>query len=115
MTKPGIHLISRRKFKAIMRIIIASIFIVLGIVVTPLPIPLGLLMIAFGLILLAYNNNRVIRHIRILRRRFPGFSRKLELMETKNMGFVSDVLKQTNPANAMLVKLKEAAETETDS
>ena len=111
MTKPGIH----RKLKVAFRIAIASVFIVLGLIITPLPIPLGLLMIAFGLILLAYDNNRMTRHIRILRRRFPGFSRKLEMLEKKNIAFVSDVLKKTNPAKAMLLKLEEAAETETDS
>lgn len=111
MNKPGFH----RKLKVALRIVIAFFFIIMGAIITPLPIPLGLLMIAFGLILLAYDNNRVIRHIRILRRRFPSFSQKLEALENKRMGFISDVLKQTNPANAMLLKLEDAAETETEA
>ena len=113
MTKAGFH----RKFKAAIRILIGSFFIITGVIITPMPIPLGLLMIAFGIILFAYDNNRVIRHIRIIRRRFPGFSSKLEKLEQKNIWLVSDVLKQTNPANAILMKPNETWEeaTQTDS
>lgn len=87
--------------KSLLRIILAMTCIVLGVVITPLPIPLGLLLISLGLIVLAYDNRRVTRHIRIVRRKFPGFSQKLVPIEAKNIYFVSEVLRRTNPSRNM--------------
>jgi len=87
--------------KSLIRIFIAISCLLLGIVITPLPIPLGLLLISFGLILLAYDNRRITRHIRIVRRRYPGFSEKLAPIEAKNIYFVSEVLRRTNPGRNM--------------
>ena len=87
--------------KSLIRIILSITCILLGIVITPLPIPLGLLLISFGLILLAYDNRRVTRHMRIVRRKFPGVSEKLVPIEAKNIFFVSEVLRRTNPDRNM--------------
>ncbi len=83
------------------RLVLAIACIILGIIITPLPIPLGLLLISFGVILLAYNNKRVTRHIRIVRRKFPGFSEKLVAIESSKIIFVSEVLRRTNPSRNM--------------
>lgn len=84
-----------------LRIILAVLLIGLGLVITPLPIPVGLLLIALGIIILAYNNNRVTRLLRILRRRFPKLSRALLRLEQRNIIFISRVLRSTNPAEKM--------------
>ena len=83
----------------VLRFIIATVFIILGIIITPLPIPLGLVFIAIGIMVLAYDNKRLTRHIRILRRKFPAFSKKLSNVEKMKLGFIAELLKSTNPAN----------------
>jgi hypothetical protein len=68
-----------------------------GAVITPLPIPIGLLLIALGLTLLAYDS-KIVRHwIRLLRQRFPGFSDRLRKMEPRSGSLVGQVLKKTDP------------------
>lgn len=93
-----------KRLGTLFRIVLAAILIILGIVITPLPIPFGLILIAIGLIILAYDNDRIVRHIRILRRRFPSFSKKLESLESGQIPVFCEVLRNTNPTNPVQEK-----------
>ena len=80
-----------------LRQLLAVFFILLGAIITPMPIPIGFVMIMFGITILAYDNKRILRFIRIQRRKFPQLSDGMEKIETKNILFLSEVLKRTNP------------------
>ena len=68
--KPGVSFFLRQ--------IIATLLIAIGILITPLPIPVGLIVIALGITVLAHDNRRLVRYLRIFRRKHPAFSRNIE-------------------------------------
>lgn len=84
-----------------LRFVIAIFFIVIGIIITPLPIPLGLVCIVVGFLVLAYDNKRLTRHIRILRRKFPKVSNRLSGVENMKLGVIAKLLKKTNPRHSL--------------
>ncbi len=71
--------------------------VILGIIVTPLPIPLGLLMIAIGLALLAQDSIFISNKIRAIRKRFPKFSAGLKAAEPRLGGIFKQLLQRTDP------------------
>lgn len=89
-----------------LRQVAASILIVVGVLITFLPIPVGLILVTIGFTVLAYDNRRIIRRIRIFRRKHPGLSDKIVFIEQKKIWFLSEVLQKTNPASAMTATKK---------
>jgi len=72
----------------------ALIFII-GLVVFPLPIPLGLIMMIFGLFMMA-SNPTVMRFLRRTRARFPVVSRKLREVTPHLPRFLARFLRRTD-------------------
>ena len=93
--------IASLSFLPFLRQVAASILIIIGILVTFLPIPIGLVLVISGFSLMAYDSKRLVRRIRIFRRRQPVLSEKLIQLEQKNIWFFSEILKRTNPANSI--------------
>lgn len=69
----------------------------MGVVVTPLPIPLGLLMIAMGLALLAHDSKYLRAGLRKLRSRYPVFSGRLRRLEPHLGQMFRALLRRTDP------------------
>ena len=59
----------------------AALCLFVGLVTLWLPIPTGLVLIAIGLALLLTTSPRVVRWLALLRRRYPGFDRRLARIE----------------------------------
>ena len=70
-----------------------------GILITPLPLPIGLLMLVLGLAVLARHSRCVRRRIRHLRRRYPEFSERLRRLEPRVNASIARILRQTDPSN----------------
>lgn len=87
----------RARIKALQRWIYVPAGVVLftaGLIVFPLPIPLGLIMMIMGLFLMAYNP-LVLKFLRRMRARFPGVSKKLREVTPHLPGFLARFLKRT--------------------
>lgn len=69
-----------------------------GILITPLPLPIGLLMLVLGLAVLVRRSRLVRRRIRDLRGRYPEFSERLRRLEPKVNASIARTLRQTDPA-----------------
>jgi hypothetical protein len=69
-----------------------------GILITPLPLPIGLLMLVLGLAVLVRRSRLVRRRIRDLRTRYPEFSERLRRLEPKVHTTIARTLRQTDPA-----------------
>lgn len=70
-----------------------------GAILTPLPIPLGLLSLSLGLALLAHDSRRIRHLVRRLRRRFPTFSERLARLEQHAPHWLARVIRHTEPRN----------------
>jgi hypothetical protein len=67
-------------------------------VIAPTPIPVGLVMMAVGLGLLASESRWVRARLQGVRRRFPGFCGRLNAVKHKVPDFVRRVIEDTDPA-----------------
>lgn len=77
---------------------VAGVLLVMfGIIVTPLPIPFGLLMILVGLSLLASSVPWVRQYLKALRQRYREFSGKLNRIKSKLPRFVRQLIEDTDP------------------
>ncbi len=74
-----------------------AILVVGGIIVTPLPIPFGIIMISIGLSLLASSVPRVRDYLTSVRRRYREFSGKLNRIKTKLPAFARQLIEDTDP------------------
>ena len=81
--------------------LIASLFaialILVGIVVTPLPIPFGILLILLGIALLITTNTAFALWLRNFRRRHPDMDEKLRKAQKWLPGFLRIPLDKTDP------------------
>lgn len=82
------------------RLLLGWLLIVPGLIVTPMPIPLGLLMIGSGLVLLSRESRCVRRQLKKLRTRYPGLSARLEKAAQRMPVWLRETIRQTEPDNA---------------
>jgi len=75
----------------------AAVLIVAGMIVFWLPIPLGLLMMAFGLTILIAANPFVANYVRRLRERHPVWDVRIRAGRSLLPKFFADILKRTDP------------------
>lgn len=72
--------------------------VVSGAIITPTPIPIGLIMVAIGLGLLATESAFVRNRLRGVRRRFPAFCARLRDVRHRVPRFAQRVIDETDPA-----------------
>lgn len=77
--------------------IAGTLLVIGGIIVTPLPIPFGIIMIIIGLSLLASSVPRVRGYLISIRRRYSEFSGKLNRIKNKLPGFARQLIEDTDP------------------
>lgn len=76
----------------------AGIFLVItGLIITPLPIPIGLLMVLAGLAILVPESLWLRRIVRDFRSRNPKFEQKLQGIRPKAPRFIQRVIAMTTP------------------
>lgn len=88
------------KFLHIIASIVAVILIIGGIILTPLPIPFGLVLIVLGLALLITTNTAFALWLRNFRRNNPHMDEKLRKAQKWLPGFLRIPLDKTNPEAA---------------
>jgi hypothetical protein len=76
------------------------ILVLLGLVIFPLPIPLGLLLIVTGLALLVRDSVTVQEWIRGLRESNPGFDQQLREIRERLPDFLKAAIDATDPQRA---------------
>ena len=69
-----------------------------GVVTLPTPLPIGIFLIAFGLILLLSVSRGLARNVVGLRQQFPRLDRVLTVAEEKIGGRAARILRKTRPA-----------------
>jgi len=72
-------------------------FVIGGLIVTPLPIPLGLIMVIFGLSLLIPSLPVLRRWLQLLRMRYPKVSARLRHIHPHLPAFARRVVDDTEP------------------
>ena len=74
-----------------------AILVIGGIIVTPLPIPFGIIMIIIGLSLLASPVPKVRDYLTSVRRRYREFSDKLNRIKSKLPSLARQLIEDTDP------------------
>ena len=80
--------------------------VVTGAIIAPTPVPIGLIMVAVGLAILATESRFIRNALRQARRRFPAFCAKLREVKHRVPGFARRVIDETDPTTE-----RSAAET----
>lgn len=75
----------------------AILLIIAGIIVTPMPIPFGIFMIAIGLAILVSVSESVREYLKRQRKKFPKFSQSLTKIKPKLPMFIRRLLEDTEP------------------
>lgn len=83
------------------------LMLVAGILITPLPLPTGLLMVGAGMAVLLRYSNTARRWLQRLRRRFPALSRRLVALERRLGPAGRDLLRGTDPRRNLAVRAQE--------
>lgn len=89
--------VRRRGLARWWRLVVGWLLLVSGGVIAPTPVPIGLVMMAVGLGLLASESHTVRRGLQAVRRRFPGFCARLNAVKPRVPGFVARVIEDTDP------------------
>lgn len=77
--------------------IVGSVLVLFGMVLFPMPIPVGLVMIAFGLLMLAPHFHPVQRVVRSLRRRSVAVDRALLKVKQRCPAVIRSAIEKTAP------------------
>jgi len=78
-------------------VIAALILIVVGLIVLPMPIPLGAVMIVSGLVLLVSASGTVATRLKLFRRRHVSANKFIQKVEDNLPGSWRRILKKTDP------------------
>jgi len=78
-------------------IVLGGFLVISGIIITPLPIPTGIIMIAIGLSILITHSQWVRAKIRDLRAKYKEFSQKLNNIKDKLPKFAKKMIEDTDP------------------
>ncbi len=82
---------------ALLHKITGSFLVLAGMVVLPMPIPLGLIMIALGLALLAPYFKPVQKLVRNLRRKYPKMDDAMLRLKHRSPRVIQVTIEKTNP------------------
>ena len=77
--------------------ILAIVLILVGLVVLPMPIPLGAIMIVTGVVLLVSTSARAAWMVRSFRQKHPGADVAIRGVEERLPAKLRQVLKRTDP------------------
>ncbi|MBD3370426.1 hypothetical protein GF402_08715 [Candidatus Fermentibacteria bacterium] len=77
--------------------IASVVIIVAGLIIFPLPIPLGAVLFTVGLGLLVSSSNDTARFLMRLRRRHPGFDCWMKRAEHRLPGSIGRIMRRTTP------------------
>jgi hypothetical protein len=83
--------------KRSVNLVIGFFLVICGIVITPLPIPVGLILIVLGLSLLVPALPVLRRWLIVTRARFPNFSSKLRSIRHRLPKFARNLIDHTEP------------------
>ena len=75
----------------------ATVLILVGLIVLPMPIPLGAIMIVIGLIWLISASSTVARCVQSYRRKHPKTDKFIRVVEPKLPASLQAILKRTDP------------------
>lgn len=79
-------------------LVLAIVFICVGLIILPLPIPFGaLIMLVIGITLLIASNDTAAGWIRAWRVRNPRLNSRILSLETRLPGWISKILRRTTP------------------
>ena len=77
--------------------IIGWVLIALGIVLFPLPIPLGIILLVPGFALVVAESRFLQRLVRVWRRRYPGLDARIHGIRPRMPAFVRKIIDVTDP------------------
>lgn len=77
--------------------LLGLLFIGVGIILFPTPLPLGMILISIGVLLLAANEEIVQKEIRKQRRTHPRFDSLLRKLSKHSPRFLGEIVKKTDP------------------
>ncbi len=77
--------------------VIGWLFILVGLVLWPLPLPFGLIMLIIGIALVVPTSPGMRRLLRGLRKRYPVLDRQLERMRPHLPKFMRTMIERTRP------------------
>ena len=77
--------------------ILATVLIIAGVIVLPLPLPFGLLMLILGITILISSNDTAAGWIRTWRERNPRLNNRVLLLEGRLPDRISNILRRTAP------------------
>lgn len=80
-----------------LRILAGSLLVIGGIIVTPMPLPLGIIMIIFGTSILVTELPLVRLYVRQLRKRFASLSARLNRLKPHLPSFARRLIEDTDP------------------
>ena len=81
----------------IMRLFSAWMLVLCGAVLTPTPLPLGIVMMALGLCLVARESKIARGNLRRLRGRFPGISVRIDRIKHRLPALLLTIWNRTDP------------------
>jgi hypothetical protein len=106
--------VNGRSLLAPARLVGGWILLVVGLIVTPLPIPVGLIMTLLGLALLVGESLLIRRLICRFRARNPRFCERLKTIRHRSPGLVRRLIELTDPAlDCRMVSVKIEADPST--
>ena len=77
--------------------LLAIALIVVGVVLTISPIPLGILLVLFGVIILALANPYARPLLKWIRSKWPWFNKSIRSAQQHSPDIISEPLKETDP------------------
>jgi len=81
------------------RLFAGWLLVLSGGILTPMPIPVGLLLLGLGLALLAHDSRWMRHQLRSLRGRYPSFSERLAAIGRRAPRWLARVIRRTAPRN----------------
>ncbi|WP_170294755.1 PGPGW domain-containing protein [Roseospira navarrensis] len=87
----------RHPVRRAINIAVGSVLLVVGIIIAPTPIPIGLFLIAIGLFILTRDSERAREAVRWVRRRVGALDRGLRKVEPRLPRGIARVIHVTDP------------------
>ncbi|MCT7359496.1 MAG: hypothetical protein COB09_16255 [Thalassobium sp.] len=83
--------------KRSVKMVTGILLLLLGIIITPMPIPLGIILIILGLSMLVGTIPQVRHFLQFIRRRYRAFSHKLNRIKHRLPAFARQLIEDTDP------------------
>jgi Sec-independent protein secretion pathway component TatC len=75
----------------------ALVLLVVGAILAPTPIPVGVPMMALAIFLLVGSSKSALRSVRRVRRRWKGLDQALTVLETRTAGTIARTFRRSRP------------------